>query len=172
MDNGSMFPLEDETARFLAAWMQVRQLVQRANFNRFQRAGLSATQFMILNVVPQQGMTLSALARELNLSPSTLNETVNTLEERRLVLRSRDPLDARKWIIRVTAAGTKMQNSASQEFHSFMAGLFARMSKTRREGLLAGLEKMVELSADEADPTRREDHAAPATHSFRQSRTR
>lgn len=37
--------LENETSRFLEAWVQVRQLVQAANFNRFHRAGLSATQF-------------------------------------------------------------------------------------------------------------------------------
>ena len=52
-----MEPLEDETTRFLEAWMQVRQMVQAANFNRFQRAGLSATQFMTLNVIPKDGMS-------------------------------------------------------------------------------------------------------------------
>ncbi|HEY0784742.1 MAG TPA: hypothetical protein VGD62_02655, partial [Acidobacteriaceae bacterium] len=72
-----MPPFAEETARFLGAWMQVRQMVQAANFNRFQRAGLSATQFMTLNLVPKQGMTLSALARKLNLSTATLHGTVN-----------------------------------------------------------------------------------------------
>jgi hypothetical protein len=45
-----MQPLEQEATRFIAAWMRLRQVIQAANFNRFQQAGLSATQFMTLNV--------------------------------------------------------------------------------------------------------------------------
>ena len=82
-----MTPLEEETSRFLQAWMQVRQVVQAANFNRFRRAGLSATQFMILNVVPQEGMTLSELARKLNLSAPSVKKTIDSLMERGLVIR-------------------------------------------------------------------------------------
>ena len=151
-----MEPLEDETTRFLEAWMQVRQMVQAANFNRFQRAGLSATQFMTLNVIPKDGMTLSELARKLNLGASTLNQTVNSLEERGLVVRTRDAGDARKVNICATPEGEEMQNSASQEFHQYMAGLFGQMSKARREGLLAGLEAMVKLSRREGDALREE----------------
>ena len=140
-----MPPLQDDTTRFLAAWMKVRQMVQASNFNRFQRAGLSATQFMTLNVVPKVGMTLSELSRKLNLSPATLNETVNSLEERGLIDRRRDRDDARKVIIRATKQGEKMQNSASLEFHSFIADLFAKMSKTSPDGILDGLEEMVKI---------------------------
>ena len=170
-----MPPFEEETTRFLAAWMQVRQIVQAANFNRFQRAGLSATQFMTLNVVPPNGMTLSGLARKLNLSAATLNETVNSLEERGLVRRTRDQADARKVNICATPDGEAMQNSASQEFHAFIAGLFARMSKTRREGLLLGLEQMVKLNdhtPDHTVATRRDAAVAPAKRSSPRSRPR
>ena len=156
IDNRPMTPFEDETTRFLDAWMQVRQIVQASNFNRFQRAGLSATQFMTLNVVPKDGMTLSEIARRLNLSAATLNETVNSLVERGLAVRTPDLTDARKIIISATKQGEHMQNSASKEFHAFMSSLFERMSETRREGLLSGLEEMVKLSqADEHKPTGR-----------------
>lgn len=164
---------ETETTRFIATWMQLRQIIQAANFNRFQQAGLSATQFMTLNVVPSEGMTLSELARKLNLSPATLNETVNSLEERGLVQRTRHASDARKMIITATAEGEAMQNSASLEFHTFLANLFGGMSKQSREGLLAGLEQMVKLSAPlpHADlTTHRADDALPAKRSSRQSR--
>ncbi len=164
-------PFEEETARFLDAWMKVRQMVQASNFNRFRRAGLSATQFMALNVIPEDGMTLSALARRLSLSPATLNSTVNSLEERGFVLRQRDPRDARKIIIRATREGAEMQNAASGEFHGFIAGLFARMSKTRREGLLAGLEAMSELHETDqvASATPRDADALPERRSTARS---
>ncbi len=168
-------PLAEETTRFLDAWMQVRQIIQASNFNRFQRAGLSATQFMTLNIVPKDGMTLSQLARKLNLSAATLNETVNSLEERGLVIRSPDSSDARKVIITATEQGNAMQNSASHEFRTSMAGLLARMSKTRREGLVAGLEHLVKLSraSEEASgPTRRADVVAPEKRNAPRSRQR
>ena len=166
---------EEETTRFLDAWMQVRQIVQASNFNRFHRAGLSATQFMTLNVVPEEGMTLSELSRKLNLSPATLNETVNSLEERGFVERKRDHADARKMIISATNKGKEMQNAASRDFHVFIAGLFARMSKARRDGLLAGLEQMVklnELSQEEHPTTCHAADALQGKHSSHRSRQR
>ena len=174
-DNARMAPLKEETTRFLDAWMKVRQIVQASNFNRFQRAGLSATQFMTLNVVPKDGMTLSELARGLNLSAATLNETVNSLEERALVSRKPDPTDARKVIIQATEKGEDMQNSASKEFHSSMSAILARMTKARRDGLLAGLEQMVELSQISLEaplPTHRDDVAARETRNSGRSQKR
>src|SRR5271165_3237792 len=170
-----MPPFEEETTRFIATWMQLRQLIQAANFNRFQQAGLSATQFMTLNVIPSEGMTLSDLSRKLNLSAATLNETVNSLEDRGLVRRIRQTDDARKINICATDEGQTVQSSASSEFHSFLSSLFSQMSKTRREGLLAGLEQMVKLSApsqEEARPTRRVDDAVREKHNVRRSRQR
>ena len=156
--------------------MRLRQLVQAANFNRFHRAGLSATQFMALNVIPKQGITLSELARELNLSPASLNQTVNSLEERGLLQRSKDPGDARKMNIFATKSGEQMQNAASAEFRRFIAVLFSAMKDKEREGLLHGLERMVKLSGpsktSEADaPTSPHADAAPlARRNSRRSR--
>ncbi|NYF91442.1 MarR family transcriptional regulator [Tunturiibacter empetritectus] len=168
-----MSAFETETTRFIATWMQLRQVIQAANFNRFQQAGLSATQFMTLNVVPNAGMTLTELARRLNLSPATLNATVHSLEERGLVRRIRQIEDGRKINIFATKAGESLQNSTSSDFHAFLTGIFSQMSKTRREGLLAGLEQMVKLSAlspESPKPTRHADDAPQGRRSSRQSR--
>lgn len=170
-----MSALEEETTRFLTAWMQVRQIVQAANFNRFQRAGLSATQFMTLNLLPPEGMTLSDLARKLNLSAPTLNETVNSLEERGFVRRRRNPRDARKVNICATHRGERMQNSTSQDFHAFISELFRQMSRAQREGLMAGLEQMVRLSEQRSDndgPSGRLDGVHHAKRSSRRSPAR
>ncbi len=170
-----MPPFQGETTRFLAAWMQVRQIVQAANFNRFQRAGLSATQFMTLNVVPAEGMTLSELARKLNLSAATLNQTVNSLEERGMLRRTRHPSDARKVNICATKQGEEMQNSASEEFRTFMSSLFEQMSSTTREGLLTGLEQMVEFNQESQQgsaPNPRVAGAVPGKRSSPRSRPR
>ena len=144
-NNGSVSSRREETERFLTAWLEVRQMVQAANFNRFHQAGLSATQFMTLNVIPADGLSLSELARKLNLSAATLNETVNSLEARALLQRTPDVHDRRKIRIIATSEGEKMQNSASEEFHHAMAELFGRMSAKGRQALLTGLEEFASL---------------------------
>lgn len=176
MDRSDAIPVTaEETGRFLAAWMHVRQVVQAANFNQFHRAGLSATQFMTLNVIPVEGLTLSQLARKLNLSPASLKITVDSLEERGLVLRRKSDQDARKVDILNTEGGTLLKNTAAGEFHRFMAELFTAMSETERQGLLAGLERMVELSplrnGDDPQefPTLHADAAPRAKRSSRRS---
>ena len=140
-----VLPETDEVQRFLDAWLAVRQIVQAANFNRFQRAGLSATQFMTLNVLPGPGgaMTLSELAKRLNLSPATLNKTLASLESRGLVQRTRRASDARMLDLQVTAQGTELQNAASAEFHAFMSHLFGKLEPGLRQHLLDGLEALV-----------------------------
>ena len=125
--------------------MRLRQIVQAANFNRFHRAGLSATQFMTLNLIPTQGTTLSELARSLNLSPATVHQTVNSLEDRGLLRRAPSRTDARKTDLFATAEGEVMQNAASSEFRQSMAVLFSALAQSEKDGLLAGLERMVEL---------------------------
>lgn len=142
-----MTDLHAETTRFLEAWLRVRQVVQAANFNRFHRAGLSATQFMTLNVIPKDGLTLSELARRLNLSPASLKKTIDSLSDRGLVIRRPQESDGRKIDILSTAKGKKLQNEASEEFHDFMRDLFSSMSDTERRGLIIGLERLAALSA-------------------------
>lgn len=141
-----MSSLQDEIGRFLQAWMGVRQIVQAANFNQFHRAGLSATQFLVINAIPSEGTTLSQLASRLNLSPATLSQTVDSLEERGFVRRKKSKQDARRFHIFATAAGGKMQNAASGEFQRTMANLFSKMSAKDRSALVSGLEQLVQIN--------------------------
>ena len=148
-ENCLMALLQEEVNRFLEAWMRVRQVVQAANFNQFRRAGLSATQFMTLNVVPEQGLTLSELARKLNLSASSLKKTIDSLADRGLVVRKPRATDARKNDILSTAKGKRLQNNASGEFHAFMAAIFKVMSQQERRGLVTGLERLLQIAAQD-----------------------
>ena len=138
--------LREEISRFLDAWLGARQLIQAANFNRFQREGLSATQFMTLNLLPvnEQGLTLSDLARRMNLSLATLARTVDTLEIRGMVIRTRSHLDRRVVHITLTEEGRALQNATSREFQVHMAELFCSMKAKQRKGLIDGLEGLVQ----------------------------
>ena len=139
-----------EVERFLEAWFAIRQVIQAANFNRFHQAGLSATQFMILNILPDNsgGMTISGLAAKTNLAPATMVKTVDSLEERGMVTRTRSKQDRRSVLVRITPEGTKLQNSAAGQFREHIASLFHSMPKGDRDALVTGLESLVRAASE------------------------
>ena len=141
-----------EIDRFLDAWFRVRQLIQAANFNRFQSAGLSATQFMTLNLLPEDGhgIAIGELARQMNLAPSTVAKTVDSLQARNLVARVRSEEDGRLVLLRITAHGRRLQNTAAGQFREQMGGIFAAMSPQARRGLVEGLEALLRVGEDKA----------------------
>lgn len=161
-----------EVSRFLAAWLSTRQLIQAANFNRFQAAGLSATQFMTLNLLPATppGMTLTELARRMNLGPATLTRTVDTLEQRALLTRTRSEADRRQILLAVTPKGRALQNAASTEFHAHIAALFHELSGQQRSGLVDGLEALVRAGSAVTPSAVSVDAALPASHNSPRSR--
>ena len=134
-----------EVARFLEAWFAVRQFIQAANFNRFQGAGLSATQFMTLNLLPAtgQGIPIGELARRMNLSPATVAKTVDSLETRNMIARSKSPTDKRSVVITITPAGSKLQNAANSHFRRQIGEHFQSMLPEDRAGLIRGLESFI-----------------------------
>ena len=123
--------LKGEVTRFLEAWFGVRQFIQAANFNRFQGAGLSATQFMTLNLLPAEGdgIAMGELARRMNLKPATVAKTVDSLEARSLVTRMRDEADRRMILVKATANGADLQNAADSHFRAQIEALFRGWSR-------------------------------------------
>ncbi len=136
---------QSEVTRFLDAWFGVRQFIQASNFNRFQGAGLSATQFMTLNLLPRDGAGLSMgeLARRMNLQPATVAQTVDSLEGRNLLHRVRAEADKRMVMVKLTPSGTQLQNDASDQFREQMGELLTALDGEERAGLIRGLEALV-----------------------------
>lgn len=135
----------EQIQRFLGAWFAIRQIIQAANFNRFHKAGLSATQFMILNILPEtsQGLAISALATKTNLAAATIVKTVDSLEERGMIRRARSQSDRRAVLVTITAKGRRLQNAASSHFREHIASLFEAMPTRERAALVDGLESLV-----------------------------
>lgn len=161
-----------EVARFLDAWFAARQHIQASNFNRFQGTGLSATQFMTLNLLPADGagIAIGELARRMNLKPATVAKTVDSLEARDMIVRVRSAPDKRLVMVKITSAGMKLQNSANSQFSRQIGKLFKAMLPEERQGLIAGLESLMHVAgraaAGNGEATRRGAGAAdPASSS-------
>lgn len=143
----------EEVTRFLEAWFGVRQFIQAANFNRFHGAGLSATQFMTLNLLPSdgEGISMGDLARRMNLKAATVAKTVDSLEARHMVARVRDVVDKRVVLVRATETGVELQNAANGQFRAQVERIFRAMAPEEREGLIRGLESVIRTAAREVE---------------------
>lgn len=168
---------ESEVARFLTAWFTVRQFIQSANFNHFHQAGLSATQFMILNVLPTggEGMNIGSLAKSMNLKPATVAKTVDSLETRGMLRRVKSEQDRRVVLVQITERGQELQNAAAERFRNRIDIALRNMKARGRSAFINGLEAFA--SALDAQSTREggrlsdsESAETPATHSSRRSR--
>ncbi len=139
---------DEEVTRFLTAWFSVRQLIQAANFNRFQQAGLSATQFMTLNLLPvnDEPMSIGELARRMNLRPATVAKTVDSLEKRKLLKRAKSLEDRRLVMVAITDQGRMLQNTAAGQFREHIRTLFVGMPAKDRVALIRGLESLVRVA--------------------------
>ncbi len=145
---------DEEVTRFLNAWFEVRQFIQAANFNHFHQAGLSATQFMTLNLLPEDGggLGIGELARRMNLKPATVARTVDTLEERGMLARAKSGSDGRRVLVQITKEGQKLQNAAAGQFRAQIAGVFGAIPAADRKALVAGLEALVKAAEATRDP--------------------
>ncbi len=167
---------EKEVTRFLTAWFAVRQFIQAANFNRFHKAGLSATQFMTLNLLPETGdsIAIGELARQMNLKPATVAKTVDSLEAREMLSRTKSAADGRLVLVKITQQGRSLQNAAVGHFREQIGDIFRAIPANDRAGLIDGLESFVRAAGNAKVQTgvalTREVHAAlPVKHSSRRS---
>ena len=70
---------------------------------------VTGPQRLVLRLLGRQpGSSAGALADILKLHPSTLTGILRRLEERSLIVRDADPLDRRRAVLRLTAAGTRL----------------------------------------------------------------
>lgn len=146
---------------FLTGWFRMRQTVMEANFHRAHRQGLSTTQFLVLNLLAGETAeerrdervghgerrarseqshpwTLRRLATALNLEPTTLVHTIDSLEQRGVVARQRDTTDRRRVHITLTPAGYSMQVESRDTFRARLAEIFQAMTPDDRQALLTG----------------------------------
>lgn len=142
---GQSAKCQAQADEFLNAWFEVRQLIQALNLSRFKQEGLSATQFMVINVLNPAGpITAVELAERLNVHPATIVRTLDGLEDRKLISRTRNVEDRREVHVFLTGKGRELQNSARGEFGKQIATVFCSMSEAGRNALLAGYSEFAE----------------------------
>lgn len=91
----------------------VNLAIQRAYKPALDSLGLTYPQYLVMNLLwKRDGQTVSMLADQLDLEPSTLTPLLKRLEAAGHVKRRRNPKDERQVLIGLTPQGLKLRNSA------------------------------------------------------------
>ncbi len=95
-------------------------------------------------------LTLSGLAEEISLSPSTVNGIADRLEEKGLIHRVRSSQDRRKVIPMLLEAGGRIVDEAPPMLQETFVQRFRRLPEDEQNAIAAALQKTVRLLDAEA----------------------
>lgn len=99
-------PLESEPQRHIGYLIRRAQQLHVAIWARVVSSETTSVQYSILAVLDRRGSaSQKQLGQEVDLDRSTIADLVLRMERRGLIERSRDPRDARRNTVKLTAAG-------------------------------------------------------------------
>jgi DNA-binding MarR family transcriptional regulator len=136
--------VENLDADFLAV---VSRLYRRL---RAEKASdqISDSQLSVLALLVREGpRTLRELSDREHVTPPSMNQTVNALEDARYVTRRDDPDDGRKVILVATAKGTALVAETRHRRHAWLTARLQTLSVSER-GTLSAATGIIDKIAD------------------------
>jgi DNA-binding MarR family transcriptional regulator len=110
---------------------------------KLEEAGFEAHQYSVLAVLGEGSSEAQAtLAEALAIDPSRLVAVLDTLEQRGLIARERDPNDRRRHVVSITAAGRREHSKLRAIVKQFEDGFFEPLESADRERLHVQLMKL------------------------------
>lgn len=107
---------------------------------------ITAPQLLCLySLVKEGSVTLSRLAKSVNLSVSTVNGVVDRLENKGLLTRQRDNIDRRRVYISITGSGKEITRSAPMLLQDKFSEALRRLPELEQVAIALSLERVVEL---------------------------
>lgn len=116
-------------------------------------SGLTSPQLLImLEIEKAAGVNSSQVAKCVNLSPATVTNILDRLENKGLVSRIRDTQDKRKIGLFLTNDGKALLLKAPQALQEHFIEKFSNLARWEQSQLLSSMERLSEMmNADEID---------------------
>jgi DNA-binding MarR family transcriptional regulator len=123
--------------------VKVGQVLFRLAEDDLASLGLRVRHYSILQALADNGpMSQLSLGAFLRIDPATMVNSLDDLERAELAARARDPLDRRRHVVQITAAGRDLLAEVSQVFEGWDERAFADLSATDRRSLFRILTKL------------------------------
>ncbi len=116
-------------------------------------SGLTSPQLLImLEIDKASGINSSQVAKIVNLSPATVTNILDRLENKALVSRVRDTKDKRKVGLYLTESGKAILVKAPQALQEHFIDNFANLAEWEQSQLLSSVERLADMmNANEID---------------------
>lgn len=116
-------------------------------------SGLTGPQLLIMNEVAHtDGITASRIAQNVNLSPATVTNILDRIENRELVTRVRSQLDKRRVSLYLTERGKEILNKAPQPLQEHFIEKFSALEEWEQSLLLSSMQRIAAMTdADQLD---------------------
>jgi homoprotocatechuate degradation regulator HpaR len=130
--------------------LEAREAVMLHTRPSLRQFGLSDQQWRVLRVLGEHaqlpgGVETGRVAREAFLLGPSLTGVLTRMERDGLIERSRCPQDARRTVVRATAAGLKLVKALSGTIEAHYAWLEQRLGKARLAQLYTLLDEVIAL---------------------------
>ncbi len=131
------------------ALVAIRRILRAAEFasrDLARKSGLTPSQVVVLQIIARQGEAgAGAISEAARLSQATVTSLLDKLEERRLVLRRRDPDDRRRVTAELTAEGRAALADTPDILHDRFSARFNRLADWEQAGIVSALERVAAL---------------------------
>jgi DNA-binding MarR family transcriptional regulator len=109
------------------------------------RLGVTGREFGVLTLLDAEGpASQQRLAGRIGVDRTTMVALIDALEEKRLVIRHRDPSNRRAYLLEVTAAGRKRLRDALKAVQRSEQETLAPLSGTESATLIRALQRVVQ----------------------------
>ncbi len=151
--------LMDNYQHLLVALRRINKATDLGAKRLAKATGLTTPQLMVMQSFSDDvTLTVSDVAREINLTQATTTSIVNGLERKGFVHKRRDGQDKRRVIVSPTLAGLQAINDAPKTVQDLLEREFEALEPWEQSFVVAGLQRLASLmNAGEID-------AAPVLH--------
>jgi DNA-binding MarR family transcriptional regulator len=132
----------------LVSLRKIIQAISLHSRNLHRKYGLTGPQLVILSdIASHQPLSVTQLAKSINLSQATVTGILNRLEKKGLVVRERDKVDRRRVMIRITPKCHEILSKAPPALQETFVEDYTNLPEWEQLMILSALERVVDLMA-------------------------
>lgn len=134
---------KEDKYKLIEQFRRVRQFMNSVPL----KTGISHSEFCLLNIIMDRkdGITVSEIAAELDVTPPAVSRSLRSLESRGLITRETDLLNRRNTMVRLTADGRSFLEISRRQMDKVMEYVDEKMGGERKKQLYELLAEMTNI---------------------------
>lgn len=134
---------KEDKYKLIEQFRRVRQFMNSVPL----KTGISHSEFCLLNIIMdgKDGITVSEIAAELDVTPPAVSRSLRSLESRGLITRETNLLNRRNTMVRLTAEGRSFLEISRRQMDKVMEYVDEKMGGERKKQLYELLAEMTNI---------------------------